>query len=340
MLDKYFYALGRGVRGIREALDEHRRAEAPDPANAARDITPPASPVAPPAIEGRQGGGGGAVDAPLPRRQIEIGNRVLVMGIVNVTPDSFSDGGNYFDPGSAISHALQLDGDGADILDIGGESTRPGAQPVAAADEAARVVPVIRAIAAQTGTPVSIDTMKASVAEAALRAGASLVNDVWGFHYDHAMARVVADAGCPCVLMHNRHADDAGIDIFTDVCDFLSRSLDIALRAGVRQEKIVIDPGIGFGKTNDQSMEMVRRLGELKARFGLPVLLGLSRKRMIGEATGRRIAAQRDAGTIAANLFGVGQGADIIRVHNVSVHVDALRMMTALGNSRADGGNR
>lgn len=340
MLDKYFYAIGRGVRGIREALDEQRRAETPDPAISARDVTPPRdAPPQPVSIERQVARADGNADgnvAPLQRKKIEIGKRVLVMGIVNVTPDSFSDGGHFFDPDRAIAHALQLDADGADILDIGGESTRPGAAPVTAEEEIARVVPIIRAIASQTATPISIDTMKASVATAALAAGASMVNDVWGFRHDTGIAGVVARAGVPCVLMHNRREVDPVIDIYSDVCAFLSSSIDLALRAGVKREDIVVDPGIGFGKTNEQSMEMVRRLAELKAAFGLPLLLGLSRKRMIGEATGRKVAAQRDAGTVAANLFGIGKGADIVRVHNVTVHVDALRVMAALENNVSD----
>ncbi len=333
MLDKYFYAIGRGVRGIREALDEQRRAEKPDPAVAARDVTPPRDAHQQAAPIERHISGADSRVKPLQRKAIELGKRVLVMGIVNVTPDSFSDGGQFFDPDKAIAHAMQLDADGADILDIGGESTRPGAEPVTAEEEIARVVPIIRAIASQTTTPISIDTMKASVAIAALEAGASMVNDVWGFQHDTGIAGVVAHSGVPCVLMHNRRDVDPAVDIYSDVCTFLSRSIDLALRAGVKREAIIIDPGIGFGKTNEQSMEMVRRLAELKAAFGLPLLLGLSRKRMIGEATGRKVAAQRDAGTVAANLFGIDKGADIVRVHNVTVHVDALRMMAALRDS-------
>lgn len=334
MFDKYLYALGRGVRGVRDALEERRRAETPDPARDARDITPPGQNVEPAGRlaadrDAPHDGDSGAA-GPLPRDPVSIGQRVLVMGIVNVTPDSFSDGGEFFDTGRAVDHALQMAEEGADLLDIGGESTRPGATPVDADAEWARIEPVLRAVVRQTRTPVSVDTMKASVAAAALEAGASMINDVWGFQFDPDMARVVAEADAPCVLMHNRRSEDEDIDIFEDVRAFLAKSVDLAMAAGIRRERIVIDPGIGFGKTNDQSLAMVRRLAELKSAFGLPVLLGLSRKRMIGIATGRKIAAQRDAGTLAANLYGVGQGADIIRVHNVAVHVDALKTYSAL----------
>ena len=335
MFEKYLYALGRGVRGVRRALDEQRRDETPDPAATAKDITPPK-----PAPD--HGDDGDATPQPhvvdagtpaLPYDPIEIGGRTLIMGIVNVTPDSFSDGGRYFDPQRAVEQALRLAAEGADILDIGGESTRPGAEAIDAREEWARIEPVIRALVRQTRTPVSIDTMKAGVAAAALEAGAAMVNDVWGFQFDPQLPSVVAAADAHCVVMHNRQNEDPAIDIFEDVRVFLARSLDLALAAGVRRERIVIDPGIGFGKTNQQSMIMVQRLGDLKAAFELPVLLGLSRKRMIGEATGRKIAAQRDAGAVAANLFGLEQGADILRVHNVAAHVDALRMWKALRNA-------
>ena len=323
-LDQYMYALGRGIRGAKKALGE-ARGRAEDPAAAARDVTPPppAAPQPAPAPS--------PVDAPSPaRRPLVLGERTLVMGIVNVTPDSFSDGGQWFDPAAAIAHGRQLAAEGADILDIGGESTRPGASPVSADDEIARVIPVIRALAHATDLPLSIDTMKAPVARAAIGAGAAIVNDVWGFQFDPDIARVAADANVHCILMHNRRADDPDIDIYADVVAFLSRSLDIALKAGVARERIVIDPGVGFGKTHAQSFEMIRRLPELRAHFGLPVLLGASRKRCIGVASGVELASQRVAGSVAAHLWGAMHGAGIVRVHDVSAHVQALGVLGAI----------
>ncbi len=339
MFDKYLYALGRGIRGVREALEEQQRASEPDPAKA-RDITPPKPQMQPaPTIEMRPDGT--TVSGPVAGTPLDgalLGSRVLVMGIVNVTPDSFSDGGRFADTQRAIDHGIGMVEDGADIVDVGGESTRPGAIPVSAEEELERILPVIRGIAASTRTPVSADTMKAAVAAAAIDAGARIVNDVWGFQFDPEMVRVVAANGVHCVLMHNRETDDPSVDMFAEVRDFLSRSVDLALGAGVAQDHIILDPGIGFGKTNDQSLEMVRRLGELKRHFDMPVLLGLSRKRMIGNATGRPAGGQRDPGTLAANLFGIEQGADIIRVHNVPVHVDALKVRAALlGSSAREG---
>jgi dihydropteroate synthase len=318
MFDKYLYALGRGVRGVKKALAE---AGETDPAQAARDITPtpqPARTLAP------------------ARFPLRLGERTLIMGVVNVTPDSFSDGGRWFDPEAAIAHGKRLAAEGADILDVGGESTRPGAAAVTVEEEIARVVPVIRALAASVSAPISIDTMKVPVARAALEAGASVVNDVWGFQFDPDLARVAADAGALCVLMHNRREDDASIDIFAEVCDFLSRSLDIALAAGVARERIVLDPGIGFGKTHAQSFELIRRLPELKARFALPVLLGASRKRCIGAASGVDVAAERVAGSVAAHLYGAIHGADIVRVHDVAEHRQALGVLRAIQGRHGD----
>ncbi len=327
-IDKYMYALGRGIRGVKDALGDARQA---DPAQSARDVTP--APQTPP-----QGAPAAAAqEGPvLARDPLAIGARTLVMGIVNVTPDSFSDGGLWFDPAAAIAHGEQLAREGADILDIGGESTRPNATPVSIDDEIARVIPVIRALMRSTRTHISIDTMKAPVARAAIEAGATIVNDVWGFQFDADIARVAAGANAHCILMHNRRADDASIDIYADVVAFLSRSVDIALKAGVAQERIVIDPGIGFGKTHEQSFEMIRRLPDLRAHFGLPVLLGASRKRCIGVASGVSIAGERVVGSVAAHIWGAANGADIVRVHDVSEHVQALGVLRAIEKSVKD----
>ena len=312
MFDKYLYALGRGVRGAKKAL-EATGAE-PDAAAAARDVTP-ARPVAP--------------ARPLPRRPLVLGVRPLVMGIVNVTPDSFSDGGQFLDPAAAIAHGRELVAQGADILDVGGESTRPGHAPVSAQDEAARVVPVVAGLAALTDLPISIDTMKAKVAEAALDAGASIVNDVWGFQHDPDRARLVAERGVPAIIMHNRLTDDPAIDIMEEVLAFLSRSIDLALAAGVRKEQIIVDPGFGFGKTHEQSLSLVHDLGRLGS-LGFPILLGVSRKRAIGHVTDRAEPRARISGSIAAAVIGAMHGGQIIRVHDVAPHVDAMKIFAAI----------
>jgi dihydropteroate synthase len=255
------------------------------------------------------------------------------MGIVNVTPDSFSDGGAFATPAAAAEHGERLAAEGAAILDVGGESTRPGASAVTAEEEISRVVPVIAALRRRVGLPISVDTSKARVAAAALKAGASMVNDVWGFQRDREMARVVADSGAAAVLMHNRATVDPGLDIMADIRDFLSRSIDIALAAGVLEERLLVDPGFGFGKTPAQNLQLIRRLRELAA-LGRPVLLGVSRKSTIGWITGQKTPAERLAGSIAAALMGVANGAAILRVHDVAPHVQALQVWSAIGESR------
>ncbi|GGE36813.1 dihydropteroate synthase [Agaricicola taiwanensis] len=250
-------------------------------------------------------------------------DRTLVMGVVNVTPDSFSDGGRYASHDAAEARALALAAEGADILDLGGESSRPGHMPVAAEEEIARVVPVIGRLAERTHVPLSIDSWKASVAEAALAAGADIVNDIWGFQRDPDIARVTADQKAACVLMHNRLAADAGIDIMEDIIGFLSRSVEIALKAGVAEDRIVLDPGIGFGKTMDQNPVVITRLDRLMA-LGYPVLVGASRKRFIGHLTGRNDPDDRLAGTLSAHVAAALSGAHIIRAHDVAAHRDAL----------------
>ncbi|HEY5217380.1 MAG TPA: dihydropteroate synthase [Pseudolabrys sp.] len=255
------------------------------------------------------------------------------MGILNVTPDSFSDGGQYLDAAMAIRHAGELAAQGADILDIGAESTRPygGAQPVAAVAEMARLAPVLPA-AVKLGLPVSIDTIKASTAAWALDQGAAIVNDVWGLQRDPDMARLVAERGVPVIVMHNRDAADASLDIVADVIAFFSRSLDIAGRAGIAPANIVLDPGIGFGKTPEQSIVCIARLAEFK-RFGLPLLVGASRKRFINSVTPSP-PAERIGGSIASHLLAVENGAAIVRVHDVAQTVQALRVAAAIEAAR------
>ena len=264
-------------------------------------------------------------------RALELGRVPLVMGIVNVTPDSFSDGGQFLAAEEAIAHGLRLASEGAAILDVGGESTRPGHTPVIAEEEIRRVLPVIRDLSGRIDVPISIDTMKAGVAAAAIDAGAVIVNDVWGFQHDPDIAHVVAERRVSAILMHNRNEVDPNVDIVTEVIDFLSRSIDIALAAGVARERLIIDPGFGFGKSPDQNLILLKELERL-SMFGLPILIGVSRKRFIGHVTGRTEPRDRLAGSLAAALFGVGHGAAIVRVHDVGPHVDAMKMFAAISH--------
>jgi dihydropteroate synthase len=271
--------------------------------------------------------------APEPLRTLLARSRVLVMGVLNVTPDSFSDGGQFEEPATAIAHARGMVEGGADILDIGGESSRPyvGAKPVSLEQEMARLAPVLPAIV-KLGVPVSIDTMKAKVADWALGAGAAIVNDVWGLQRDPDMAKVVAARGVPVIVMHNRETVDAGIDIVADVTAFFHRSLEIAARHGIARTAIVLDPGIGFGKTPEQSMTCIARLDAFGS-FGLPLLVGASRKRFI-DAVIRSEPSERLGGSIAAHVLAVSGGARIIRAHDVTETVQALRVVEAIQRQR------
>jgi dihydropteroate synthase len=263
-------------------------------------------------------------------RRLALDASPLLMGIVNITPDSFSDGGLLADAEQAIAHGVRLVADEADIVDIGGESTRPGHAPLTAAVELGRVLPVIKGLRQRTRTPLSIDTWKAEVAEAALLAGVSIINDVWGAQRDPAIADVAARHGAPIILMHNRETTDPGLDILSDVLRFLERSIGIALAAGVPREQIVVDPGIGlFGKTPEQSLLLIRRLAKLQ-ELGCPILLGASRKSVIGVVTGQSVPADRVAGSVAAHLYGATQGAAIIRAHDVAAHAQAFKVWAAL----------
>ncbi|HVZ53234.1 MAG TPA: dihydropteroate synthase [Pseudolabrys sp.] len=271
--------------------------------------------------------------APAPLAALLARGRPLVMGILNVTPDSFSDGGRFFDPALAIAHARDMMDDGADILDIGAESTRPygGAQPVAAEDELTRLKPVLPEVA-KLGLPVSIDTIKARVAAWALDHGATIVNDVWGLQQDPDMAPLVARRGVPVIVMHNRDEADPAIDIVADVNAFFERSLAIASRAGIKRDNIVLDPGIGFGKTPEQSILCLAWLSEFK-HFGLPLLVGASRKRFINAVTPSP-PTERLGGSLASHLMSVERGAAIVRVHDVKETVQALRVAAAIEAAR------
>jgi dihydropteroate synthase len=270
------------------------------------------------------------------------GGEFRLMGVLNVTPDSFSDGGRYLDAGAAIEHGARMLGEGADILDVGGESTRPGAEPVGAEEELARVGPVIEALAAEhPGACISIDTQKAAVAEQALRAGARLVNDVSAFRADPAMAALVATSGAECCLMHMRgeprtmQRDPRYGDVIDDVKAFLYERLQFAVREGVSEERVLLDPGIGFGKTLAHNLELLRRLGEL-LELGRPIVVGTSRKSFIG-----RLAADsrgleeplgpeaRLPGSLASAVLAYERGASVLRVHDVAPTRDALTLAAA-----------
>ena len=253
----------------------------------------------------------------------------VIMGVLNVTPDSFSDGGRFLDPAAAIAHAREMIGEGADIIDIGAESSRPYGNPVAvsAEEERHRLEDVLPAVA-RLGPPVSIDTMKASVAAWALRNGAAMVNDVWGLQRDPDMAGVVAAHGVPVIIMHNRDAADPDFDIFADLDAFFERSLAIAAAAGIARDAVVLDPGIGFGKTPEQSIAVIARLDRLE-RFGRPILVGASRKRFI-HWVAPAPPQRRLGGSIAAHVLAVENGAALVRTHDVAETVQAMRVMAAI----------
>ena len=260
----------------------------------------------------------------------DLGRRTLIMGILNVTPDSFSDGGLFFDREAALRHGRDMEAEGADIIDIGGESTRPGHTEVEAEEEQRRVLPIVQALAPVLRAPISIDTYKASTARAALQAGARIVNDVWGLQRDPDMAHVAAEFAAPVIVMHNRREIDPSLDIIDDMRGFFERSLTLARRAGIPDEHIVLDPGIGFGKSWDQHLDALRRLPEIKA-LGFPVLVGVSRKSLLGRFYDTNVPPrERLFGTIASHVMAVSLGADIVRVHDIRPHVEACRVADAI----------
>jgi dihydropteroate synthase len=288
---------------------------------------------------------GAATAAPAPtqigERRFEWGRRTYLMGIVNVTPDSFSDGGRYLTPAAAIAAGERLAADGADIIDVGGESTRPGAEPVPAEKEIDRVVPVIEALARRIDVPISIDTTKARVAEAAAAAGATMINDVSGFKFDVEMAPLVARLGLATCAMHlpgelaTMHQVPTYFDLVGEVIEGLQASVEHAVRCGIARERIVIDPGLGFGKTADHNLFLLRNLGQLRC-LGLPVLVGASRKRFIGHVTGRQVG-DRLPGSLAVLSAAVLAGADIVRVHDVSESRAAAQMIDAIARAAEAG---
>jgi dihydropteroate synthase len=252
----------------------------------------------------------------------------LVMGVLNITPDSFSDGGRFLAPETALAQAKRMAAEGADIIDIGAESTRPyGSRPIPADEEIQRLRPILPDVVS-LGIPVSIDSMKAVVVAWALDQGVAIANDVWGLQRDTDMASLIAERRCPVVIMHNRDRADPTIDVMADIAEFFSRSLEIAAKAGISSEYIALDPGIGFGKTQEQSMMVLARLAQFES-FGLPLLIGASRKRFIATVSPSE-PDQRLGGSIAAHLIAAKAGVQIIRTHDVPETVQALRVAAAI----------
>lgn len=260
-------------------------------------------------------------------KQLVLGERTLVMGILNITPDSFSDGGSFNDLSRALEHAQQMVEDGADIIDLGGESTRPGYTPVPVAEELRRVIPVLEKLVERIPVPISVDTTKAEVARQALEIGAHIINDQWALRADSEIARVVAHYNAPVILMHNQQGT-VYRDLMGDIIRFFRESMAMAEEAGLSREKIIIDPGIGFGKTVEQNLEVMSRLRELDC-LGQPVLLGTSRKSMIGKTLNLPVD-QRMEGTAATVAIGIASGVDIVRVHDVKEMVRVARMTDAM----------
>lgn len=260
-------------------------------------------------------------------REFQTRGHTYVMGILNVTPDSFSDGGKWNDRDSALRHVEEMLEQGADIIDIGGESTRPGYTTVPDEEEIARTAPVIEAVKAHFDVPVSLDTCKARVALAGICAGADLINDIWGLKYDEKIAAVIAEAGLPCCLMHNRQNPDYH-DFMQDLAADLAETIHLAERAGIADDRIILDPGVGFAKSYEQNLEVINCLEELKV-FGYPMLLGCSRKSVIG-LTLDLPADQRVEGTLVTTVMAVTKGCMFVRVHDIKENVRAIRMTEAI----------
>lgn len=261
------------------------------------------------------------------QREFQDSGHTYVMGILNVTPDSFSDGGKYTEMDQALRHVEEMIGEGMDILDIGGESTRPGYTLLSDEEEISRVVPVIEKVESEFNIPISLDTYKSAVAEAGIRAGADMINDIWGLKYDDRLADVIAKAQVPCCLMHNRKEPDYH-NYMEDVLEDLRETIRIAHRAGISDENIMLDPGVGFGKTYENNLEIIGSLDRLK-ELGYPVLLGTSRKSVIG-LTLDLPASERVEGTLVTTVYAVLKGASYVRVHDVKENVRAIRMAEAI----------
>lgn len=269
-------------------------------------------------------------------REFDLKNHTYVMGILNVTPDSFSDGGKFNRLDQALFHVQEMLDQGMDILDIGGESARPGYQPLPVQEEIERVLPVIEEVKKRFQVPVSLDTCKGEVARAGILAGADLINDIWGLKYDDRIAQVLGEAQVPCVLMHNRK--EAVYESFMkDVVSDLGESIAIAHKAGISDEKIILDPGVGFGKTREHNLEIIGRLEQLKT-LGYPLLLGTSRKSVIGLTLDLPVN-ERLEGTLVTTVFGVMKGCGIVRVHDVKENVRAVKMTEAIREASGEVGN-
>lgn len=258
----------------------------------------------------------------------EYGKKTYIMGILNVTPDSFSDGGDFTNVEIAVKHAKEMIEEGADIIDVGGESTRPGHKFVSAQEEIKRIAPVIKVLKNNIDVPISIDTYKSQVAEEALKLGVDMVNDVWGLTYDEDMASVIGKYDASVCIMHNQEGTNYEKDIMESIKDFLQNSIDKALNAGIKKEKIVLDPGIGFGKTFEQNLEVLKRLNELKT-LGYPILLGTSRKSVLGNIVGGE-PKERVEATVATTVCGIRDGVEIVRVHDVKENLQAAKIADKL----------
>jgi dihydropteroate synthase len=259
----------------------------------------------------------------------KIGVRPLVMGILNVTPDSFSDGSKFVSAPSALVHAKMMKEQGADIIDIGAESTRPGFQRVDEREEWERLEPVLEPLIKGSGVPVSVDTSKAAIARRAIALGAAVINDVTGLRGDPGMGEAVAESGAALIVMHNRATVDPALDIVADMIEFFEFSLALARKAGISRNNIILDPGIGFGKSVQQNLLALTAIGALDEKFGLPLAVGLSRKSFLGVLTGAP-TEDRLAPTLAANLYSLARGAKIFRVHDVAEHVTAFKIWSEL----------
>jgi dihydropteroate synthase len=262
------------------------------------------------------------------KHTFNLGERTYIMGILNVTPDSFSDGGDFIDIEAAINHAKQMVKDGADIIDIGGESTRPGSLEVSEEEELKRVIPVIERLVKEIDVPISIDTYKAAVADKAIQAGAVIINDVWGMQKDPKMPEVAAKHQAPVIIMHNQLGTEYARDIMEEICIFLRHSIDLGLQAGIKLENMILDPGIGFGKTAEQNVVVMARMGELND-LGCSILLGTSKKSFIGKILDL-VPKERVEGTVATTVMGIMQGADIIRVHDIKENLRAAKVTDAV----------
>ena len=271
---------------------------------------------------------------------LNLAHRTHIMGVLNVTPDSFSDGGRYFEPHRAIEHGISMAQEGADIIDVGGESARPYSQRISAAEEIDRVIPVIEALKNELPIPISIDTCKGDVAVEALKAGAAIINDISALRYDPDMASIAANAGVPVILMHMKgmpesmQVNPCYEDLISEILDFLKDAIERAVKAGVKRELLIVDPGIGFGKTFDHNLKIIRELSRFE-ELQRPLLLGTSNKAFIGHILDKP-ANERDTGTMATIAAGVMNGAHIVRVHNVAKAVETVKIIDAIKGRRID----